>query len=569
MAGLGINWQKQKALMGLRGRLTIRQYSKEPGRLLNLVISALLVLPVVLGATLGTGAAYWLLPEPWPAQVLAITLVVLWLIWFTLPIFSFSVNEGLDPTRLIQYPLSRRDFVATLFLGTLFDYPTYFMLPIFAAALITWGIRFTLVLPVLLVALVLCYFLMILTSQLVVNLIGGLLQSRRFRDVMIIALSLLGSSCWLISQACNRITMRFTEAISPDQAEQFAQTMSEFRPLDLLQWLPPGAAAKAVEQAAAGEWGGVILWLGYATAWVLLLAWVWWRVLQRIVTGEGFLINLPAVPVWAEKKERGRGIDGWLAWLPSDLGEMMIKEIKAIWRTPQRRVGLLQGILMPVFLVIIFAVQDRPAEMPATFSRISGAFLIVYALFAFWANGQNMIGMEATGLSALLLTSVPRQRLLLGKSLGLFVVGGLPLILFGLILTVAQSDPTILLLIPTALGVGLVVQGVMSLTSVFVAFPAPFDRKTGQNNLSRGGGCLGALFSVLVVPTIIGVVSLPAAAPAAIGLFNGQPWLVFVGAAFAVIYGPAMLWLGCYLGGQALLKREPELLQATRPPGAN
>ncbi|MEI2608506.1 MAG: hypothetical protein V9G20_07730 [Candidatus Promineifilaceae bacterium] len=566
MAGLGINWQKQKALLVLRGRLTLRQYTKEPGRILSAILAALFLLPLVLGAAVGTGAAYLLLPEPWPGQVLGVALVIMWFIWFSLPLFSFNVNEGLDPTRLIVYPISRRDFVVTLFAGTLFDYPTYFMLPLFMAALIGWGVRFPFTLPVLFISLLLNYMVMVLTSQLVVNIIGGLLQSRRFRDVMIIIFSLVGSSCWFVSQACNRLTEQFSGAVTEGQAMELQQTLTSLRPLTVLQWLPPGAAAKAVEQASVGAWGEAILWLLYTLFWVIVLTWGWWRVLQRIVTGEGFLINLGKTAVRAEKATSSSTERDWLAWLPPEIGQMALKELKAIWRIPQRRVAFIQGLIMPFVLIIIFGAQGGDSSGPDN-SRFSVAFLPFYALFTFWANGQNMLGLEMTGLTTLLMTPVSRQYILLGKTLGLGVVSGLPLLLLGTVLTILQGDMLILLFIPAALGLGLMVLGVMSVSSVYIAFPTQFERKTGQNAFSGGGGCVPAIASLFAVPAVIALLSLPVAAPLAIGLLSDLFWLVIVGAVVSVFYGPLVLWLGTYLGGRALQTREPELLQATRPQG--
>ncbi|MBP8002293.1 MAG: hypothetical protein KA314_14245 [Chloroflexi bacterium] len=566
MAGLGINWQKQKALLVLRGRLTLRQYTKEPGRILSAILAALFLLPLVLGAAVGTGAAYLLLPEPWPGQVLGVALVIMWFIWFSLPLFSFNVNEGLDPTRLIVYPISRRDFVVTLFAGTLFDYPTYFMLPLFMAALIGWGVRFPFTLPVLFISLLLNYMVMVLTSQLVVNIIGGLLQSRRFRDVMIIIFSLVGSSCWFVSQACNRLTEQFSGAVTEGQAMELQQTLTSLRPLTVLQWLPPGAAAKAVEQASVGAWGEAILWLLYTLFWVIVLTWGWWRVLQRIVTGEGFLINLGKTAVRAEKATSSSTERDWLAWLPPEIGQMALKELKAIWRIPQRRVAFIQGLIMPFVLIIIFGAQGGDSSGPDN-SRFSVAFLPFYALFTFWANGQNMLGLEMTGLTTLLMTPVSRQYILLGKTLGLGVVSGLPLLLLGTVLTILQGDMLILLFIPAALGLGLMVLGVMSVSSVYIAFPTQFERKTGQNAFSGGGGCVPAIASLFAVPAVIALLSLPVAAPLAIGLLSDLSWLVIVGAVVSVFYGPLVLWLGTYLGGRALQTREPELLQATRPQG--
>lgn len=570
MAGLGIDWQKQKALLGLRGRLTYRQYSKERGRIVSAILAALFVLPLVLGAAFGTGAAYLYLPQPWPGQVLAITLVVLWIIWFTLPIFSFNVNEGLDPTRLLVYPLSRRDFVLTLLLGTLFDYPTYFMLPVFLAAAITFTVRFPLVFPILILALLLCYLMMVLTSQLVVNIMGGLLQSRRFRDVMILVFSLVGTFCWLISQTCNRITMELGDMVSAQQAQQLETTISNLRPLTFLQWLPPGAAAQAVAQATVGAWGQSLLWLGYALVWVVILAWVWWRVLQRIVTGEGFVIQWASRPERVEKKVATRPREDRLSWLSPEIGQMFLKELRTIWRTPQRRVALVQSLLMPIFFVFIFGLNSgnsvRPAGSP-DFSRYSSFFLPFFALFSFWATSQNMMGMETSGLPTLLLTPASRQRILLGKSVALALIGGVPLVLIGAVMALLQSNLLTLAMIPASLGLGLVVLGVMSVAGVYLAFPAQFERKTGQNAFSGGGGCLVALASTFLVPAIIGLISLPAAAILGLGFYLDQTWVILVGSLFALFYGPAILWLGTFLGGRALLTREPELLQATRQQG--
>lgn len=124
----------------------------------------------------------------------------------------------------------------------------------------------------------------------------------------------------------------------------------------------------------------------------------------------------------------------------------------------------------------------------------------------------------------------------------------------------------ILLFIPAALGLGLMVLGVMSVSSVYIAFPTQFERKTGQNAFSGGGGCVPAIASLFAVPAVIALLSLPVAAPLAIGLLSDLFWLV-IGAVVSVFYGPLVLWLGTYLGGRALQTREPELLQATRPQG--
>ncbi|MCI0394127.1 MAG: hypothetical protein L0322_04225, partial [Chloroflexi bacterium] len=224
-----------RALLGLRARLTWRQYAREPGRLLTGIIVILSLTPVVIGIGIATAAGYLALPDPWPAQLLGGVLVFLWFIWLTFPFFIASLNEGLDLSRLMVYPLRRRELILGTLLGSLFDYPTYFMVPLFVAVLVGWGA--SLALPVVIIALLLCYGHMMLISQLVVAVLGGILQSRRFRDVAIIVGSLLGSSCYFLQLGFQRLVSRLPGEISEEQ-------VLAFRPLLVLQWSPTGAAAR-------------------------------------------------------------------------------------------------------------------------------------------------------------------------------------------------------------------------------------------------------------------------------------------------------------------------------------
>jgi ABC-2 type transport system permease protein len=116
-----------------------------------------------MGAGVGSALGYLYLPEPWPGQLLAAVLTGLWLVWIGLPLTTFSLNEGMDITRLLVYPMSRRELVAAMLLGTLFDAPTYIMLPLFLAIIAGWATSpaLLLLLPVFVVA----FAQMIFSSQ--------------------------------------------------------------------------------------------------------------------------------------------------------------------------------------------------------------------------------------------------------------------------------------------------------------------------------------------------------------------------------------------------------------------
>ncbi|MCX6043669.1 MAG: hypothetical protein NT075_01045, partial [Chloroflexi bacterium] len=210
LMSLGLDPTRQWVLLRVRAQLTLRTFTRQRGRIVGLIVTALCFAPLIIGGAIGSAYGYRHLPAPWPAQLLGGVLVLLWLIWIAAPVLAFRLNEGLDLTRLLIYPLRTRDLVASTLLGTLLDFPSYLALPLFIAALIGWGGSWAL--PVVLVALALSYAHMVIISQLVLTAGGGLLRSRRFRDVSIVILSLLGSSCFFINQGIQALVRRMDPA---------------------------------------------------------------------------------------------------------------------------------------------------------------------------------------------------------------------------------------------------------------------------------------------------------------------------------------------------------------------
>lgn len=548
---LGLNPTHQKALFRLRARLAWRQYVSEPGRIVGVIALALVLLPLIGGAAVGTTIGYLRLPPPWPAQLLGGVLVLLWGIWLLAPIILFSLNEGMDMTRLLVYPVARRDLAVSFVLGTLFDFPTYLMLPIFLAVIIGWGASpALLILPL---ALLLAYGHMVLTSQLVVTVAGGILRSRRFRDISILVLSLLGSSCYFLQNGINWTVERFS--ISPTQIEAW-------RPLDTLQWLPPGAAARAIEQASQGNWSSSLLWLGYAAVWLLAIGWVWSRLLLRWLTGEGFLIS---VTPRAEKPRqiRADGVKEWLIWLPTDFRTLVIKELKLLWRTPQRRVGLIQTFIMPLFLGGIFFVEGAAEFVNSPWFNLA---LPAYGLFMFWILGQNMMGMEGEGLANLFVTPAPRQRIFLAKGAAIALVMGVALLLLAALLLALGGSWLVAAAFFTALSVGGASLAVSAILSVLFPVPVNLESTSRRGMKMTGGSCLAGLVLTFLAPIGQGLAALPAIAPLLLALILTQSWIALVGLPLAVVYGGALFWYGTKIAGNLLISREPEVLAATRLP---
>ncbi|MCO5189413.1 MAG: hypothetical protein M9918_14605 [Anaerolineae bacterium] len=546
----------QQALFGLRARLTWRRYTAQKGRIVWAIIAILIFLPLTIGLAFASWIGYIHLPDPWPFQLLAGILTVMWLIWIVFPILFAPLNEGIDLERLLIYPLKPRDLAVSSLLGTLFDYTTYLTWPLFIAIVIAfagWP-----VLLVVVVALLLVYGNMVLTSQLMLTALGGVLQSRRFRDVAIVVMSLSGFACWGLSQAMQSV-FRFTDDLVNQDTLEMVGT---WRPLNFLQWLPPGAAARAIERASYGDWPASLFWLAYVALILVLIAVAWTRLVGRLLTGQGFWLNFGQAKQTKERKpERTLPVLGW--FFSAETLAIARKEYQSAWRIPQRRIGTLQGILLPFIILGFSLFNSNPGR--SDYSTIVINFFPLYILLTFWIIGQNMLGWEHKGLAMLLLTPVRRRHIFRGKILVLAALAGFPYILFGAFFVIRNG--TLIDGVWTFLGLlmGLNALAVLAATSVLFPLPVRLEFKRGKNARSSGG-CLQVIGSIIVTPLLIGLVNLPLLAVNAVNVILPQyDWIVVPAALLAIPYAALLLWVGVAIAERLLLQREPEVLEAIRP----
>lgn len=551
-------------LFRLRGKLTLRQFSREKGRIIGAIVVVLVFGPMIIAASVGTAAGYRTLQDQWPTALLGGVLVAMWLIWLGFPIVATAVNESADITRLLIFPISRRDLILSTLLGTLFDYPTYLMLPLFVAAFIGFG--FTSAFPVVILALLLSYGHMVLIGQFITVAIGGILQSRRFRDVAIIFFSLLGSSCYFINLAFQNGMERFMESLSLQEEEAFAAAFATWQPLDILQWFPTGAPVRAVEQALAGSWLPALLWLGYSAVLLVIITWVWFQLMNRLATGGGFLIGGRPLAEKEKPKTMKPARRSLLDLLPDDLAALVGKELRSVWRVPQRRVGLLQGLLLPLFMMGPFLFSADFSGGFSTFPSWFGLSMPVYALFLFWSTSQNMLAWEGRGLPSLLLTPEPRWRLFWAKGFVFLLIAGIPYLIVGGAIILLLRDWISLFGVLTGLGMGIASLAVTAVGSVLFPIPIQLEAKRTRGAFQSGGNIKTGCATVTLIPISIAVVNLPAAAMLGLAFYFDLPWLAAVGALFGLVYGAGILYAGSRLAGNLLQEREPELVATMKLP---
>lgn len=540
---------------------------REPGQIAGLLGFLAFFLPASLGLGIGSTLGYLMLEPPWPGEILGAVLTLIWVIWIIAPLLSYRLNEGLDMARLMLYPLRRRDVLVASVAGTIFDLPSYLTLPVVIAIFVGWFAWP--VLPVIILALLLWYAQLMLTSQMVLHASGGLLRSRRFRDISIVIFSLFGMSCYFISQT----VQYFISTLSGD-------TLRGFSLLNYLQWTPPGAAARAIERAAANDWAASALWLGMAALWLLPLGWGWWQISTRVLTGASLFGRGTAqppkpVPVPQVRTAARAHRPGLFARIPWVVRQLAWKELTQTWRVPQRRIGMLQGMIMPFIFAVIwgFNPMSRGDGLSSMgMNLIEGlspwfAFgLPIYSMLALWAAGQNTLGWEGPGLQMLLLTPVSRRMLLAGKSLGIMIqvigINAVLAIVLGLLVQSWWALPAWI----TAVGVTLAGFAVILPASVRFAHPVKLE-STSRNANQTGGGCLTGLVNGMGLPLGMGLLNLPIVAMFALIYWQNLDWLVWPAALVSLAYGLAIYLGGLGFAARLLIRYEPELLAATSKPG--
>src|SRR6266550_647771 len=196
---LVIHPDKIRWLFWLRWKLFLRGFTREKSRIITTIFMVVFGFPLFAGIALVTYFAYRFLPAPANAEILFLVLTAVYLLWMVLPLFEFTVNEGLDVSKLLLFPLTRSELMVSLLFSTLLDIPMFGLILVFVAVVVGWAISLPVTLLTI-VAMLIFYTQVVGMSQLVLAVLMRTLQSRRFRDLSIILIALFSSSCYLFQQ---------------------------------------------------------------------------------------------------------------------------------------------------------------------------------------------------------------------------------------------------------------------------------------------------------------------------------------------------------------------------------
>jgi hypothetical protein len=574
-----LRWDHVRALLWLRWKLTVRGHSQSARQIVGFVFTAIFLLGLAAVLGLGTTAGYLLLDRPDAAQLLYIVLVGLWVAWAAFPLMQYTLNEGLDVTKLQTYPLTRGEQMVSLLLATLLDMSTIIILALLAAVIVGWHASLPAVL-ITVVALALVYVLIVTTSQLLLAALMGILRSRRFRDLMVVFFALFGVSCALINQFVSRAMIGFRPG-------DFASWHLE----RYLQWLPTGFGARAIILADQGSYVAALPWLGVmlALAAVMIVVWAW--VLERGITtaesaGAGVGVRRRSrrgragvaaaggnggVAVAGAAAEAGSGRSGWGPFSGPALA-IADKDRRYFWRDPQIKASLVSTLFLLVFVMLPSIFSGRRVELTSPDGGLGipiapwQVFIAPLPSLLITLNlAQNAFGLEREGLQTLFLFPVRPLDILRGKNLAVGVVAGSLAVLMTVLVAAlggAWSN------VPMALGYGiagiLVLMGCGNLISVFIPMRVRRMRMGQGNFAASGNGCLRTILMIFATMATYALLA-PVAAALLLPLILSHPEWLIVTLPASVLYAVVFYEVVTRIAAAQLLTRAPDILKATVP----
>lgn len=552
-----IHRDKLRWLFWLRWKLFLRGFSRDRSRIISTIFLIIFGIPFFGGIAVGTVFGYRLLPYPANSELLFLVLTAIYLMWLALPLLEFTVNEGLDVSKLMPFPLTRLELMASLLLSTLLDIPMFGLMLVLLAVIIGWAVSVPVAIFTILAMLVF-YVQIVGMSQLVLALLMRTLQSRRFRDLSILVIALFSTACYLSSQLVSR-------ALSSGGFEANLQNAVFSR---YLQWLPPGYSASVVQDAFTGNWGLALVWFAASIVAAIVVLYLWSQVLEHS-------LNTPEVGGSVRARTRRARTHGTAVELaPATVGgsarqgflssqtiTIALKEWKYFWRDPQLKAMLFQSVIY-VAIVVLYPIISATSGTSSTNFSI-GLFSVPLAVFlSMFILSYNTLGMEREGLTTLFLFPIDPRRILLGKNLSVAMLGLAELILL-MIITAVLSRATNLVLPVFVVGLSVIatVLACGNITSIF--FPTKMRaygrgfRATGYS--SGNQGCIRGIISLaMMIVTVI--VLLPVAAAAFVPVILHAEWMWVFCVPVALLYALAIYALVMWFAAPQLLKRAPEIL---------
>jgi ABC-2 type transport system permease protein len=467
--------------------------------------------------------------------------------WLLLPLVFFGVDESLDPARFALLPLSRRTLVAGLLTAALIGVPAAATLlatsglVLGAAVQGGWAAGLTQAVGVL-AGLLLC----VAASRAITSAFATMLRSRRVRDLAAILLALLAALLGPLQIAL----------LNAGKSADYHQLIG---PARVVGWTPLGAPYTLGTDVIEGHAWAVPIKLAITALTLVALLWWWSASLESAMVGQA-----ASGPVRSSRSVPGGPVTQFyprvLRWLPRQQSSALVaREVRYWWRDARRRANLITFTVVGTFIPIMVNVgsggtlrSDRQTPAAVTISVVLVGVLAAVTL-------ANQFGFDGSAYAANVIAGVSGRAELRARVVA-FSIYIVPLLIgIGVLVPAVLGHPSwlppMLGGLFAAYGVGLAVN---LFVSIFGAFALPETANPFAMNSGRGAA-KGLLSLVGLLASMAGAAPFVAAA-----VILGDAW-TWLAIPVGLGYGLAAAALGCYIAGDVLDRRAPELLVAITP----
>jgi ABC-2 type transport system permease protein len=548
-----------RLLLWLKLTLVWRNYRGSRVKVVSAILFFLLFIPI---SVVACCVIWWLLseaPEGLIRPIARDASAVVFLIWIATPLLGFQMNESYDVTKLFAYPLGYRTIFAASVVGNLLDPSSLLVLP----PLIVLGVAFatsTAGAVINALAIILFLGLTLAVSQAVTLSLAGFLRSRRFRDITIVVLPMIGV-CYYVAQ---QTIVRQWAMMAPDR-------IIDALPWHLADWLPPGYLASALAASRSGHPLAAIPWLLLLGAGLVVTLAFAAAVLKSLYLGDAGQRSGSSAEAPAEGGSSA-GLGRVFGRLPTDIAAVCVKELVYFVRDPQYKAMAVQTLYTMVVMIIpVIAPRSGLRSLMWSVFQQSGLLWIqVVLLLAMAPIIFNIFGGEGAGISVLLSLPTRRRSLLLGKNLAhglvaMLFIGIAMLITAGF--THRWEDLPVMLIgmvaaVPVMLATGNLIS--VRLPHRLMLRGQRWQRGAVTSANANSGCAFGVIYGLAALCAYAALV--PVAAAVIVPAVAGSPeWIYLITLPLALVYSTSLYVI---LLGQAerwMLAREPEIAQRVMP----
>lgn len=521
----------------LKARLTWNGFKTDIQRRIGLPVAAILLIGAGIWLSSKHFATYGVIAE---SNLVAAQEYLGWgalfafLLWATLPVIIFPLDENLDPQQMAALPITRNQMVTGLTAASLVA-PSLFVVLLVGftnARILVAG--WWMVVP----ASIVMVLLLVVGSQVISAAISAVLRTRRGRDIAtFLVFGLAGGAFFLY---------RTVDSIVGEQGFIAATLGNPI--LDKAAFIPPVAAQRSMIEAANGNVLLSLWFITMAVVGLLVFGWIWRGLLEWMLTTprEG---SRPA----SRSRRTGMASGPW-GIVPT----LARKELRFYIRDPRQRL-VWTGTVIFVGLGVAGAVMGTTGFFDIRGQDWAPLAAPILVLFVGLPIALNLFGWERNAASYLFVLPPKPRQLLLGKNLAVATA----LLIETAILATGLALFTghwrwIWLAAPltiSAIGCQLAVGNMIS-----VLTPLRLPREgTDVFAQSTEQGCL-AIASQTISFFAIGVLLVPPASAVVLTVEFGQALSPLISAVICVGWGLLLYGASIWLSGLLLKRRMPEVL---------